>query len=131
LRLRIRSALDKGELLHPLARDLFFSQQGLFRERAYNEAQLNRATCLSLLINAIAVWNARYEMAALQNLKEIGHAFDEADVSHLPPLLSEHINIHGTYHFDLAAPDRREGLSGHCAPRDEDREPNVVNCALA
>jgi len=49
-------------------------------------------------------------MAALQYLKEIGHAFDEADVSHLSPLLSEHINIHGTYHFDLAAPDRREGL---------------------
>ncbi len=109
LRLRIRSALNKGELLHSLARDLFFGQQGLFRERDY-EAQLNRATCLSLLINAIAVWNARYEMAALEYLKETGHEFDEEDVSRLTPLLSEHISIHGTYHFDLAAPDRREGL---------------------
>ena len=109
LRLRIRSALNKGELLHSLARDLFFGQQGLFRERDY-EAQLNRATCLSLLINAIAVWNARYEMAALQYLKENGHEFDEEDVSYLSPLLSEHINIHGTYHFDLADPNRREGL---------------------
>ncbi len=109
LRLRIRSALNKGELLHSLARDLFFGQQGLFRERDY-EAQLNRATCLSLLINAIAVWNARYEMATLQYLKENGHEFDEEDVSYLSPLLSEHINIHGTYHFDLADPNRREGL---------------------
>jgi TnpA family transposase len=109
LRLRIRSALNKGELLHSLARDLFFGQQGLFRERDY-EAQLNRATCLSLLINAIAVWNARYEMAALQYLKENGNEFDEEDVSYLSPLLSEHINIHGTYHFDLADPNKREGL---------------------
>ena len=84
-----------------LARNLFFGRHSLVRERA---------TCLSLLINAIAVWNARYERAALQYLKKIGHAFDEADVSHLSPLLSEHINIHGTYHFDLAAPDRREGI---------------------
>jgi len=38
LRLRIRSALNKGELLHSLARDLVFGQQGLFRERDY-EAQ--------------------------------------------------------------------------------------------
>jgi len=109
LRLRIRSTLNKGELLHSLARDLFFGQQGLFRERDY-EAQLNRATCLSLLINAIAVWNTRYEMAALQYLKENGHEFDEEDVAHLTPLLSEHINIHGTYHFDIADPNRREGL---------------------
>ena len=108
-RLRIRSALNKGELLHSLARDLFFGQQGLFRERDY-EAQLNRATCLSLHINAIAVWNSRYEMAALEYLKDIGHEFSEEDVSYLSPLLSEHINIHGTYHFDLGAPDRREGL---------------------
>lgn len=43
-------------------------------------------------------------------LKENGHEFDEEDVSHLTPLLSEHINIHGTYQFDLAAPNRREGL---------------------
>lgn len=109
LRLRIRSALNKGESLHSLARDLFFGQQGLFRERDY-EALLNRATCLSLLINAIAVWNSRYEMAALEYLKETGHEFDEKDVSYLSPLLSEHISIHGTYHFDLGAPDRRDGL---------------------
>jgi len=109
LRLRIRSALNKGELLHSLARDLFFGQQGLFRERDY-EAQLNRATCLSLLINSIAVWNSRYEMAALEYLKENGHEFSEDDVSYLSPLLSKHINIHGTYHFDLSAPERREGL---------------------
>ncbi len=109
LRLRIRSALNKGELLHSLARDLFFGQQGLFRERDY-EAQLNRATCLSLLINSIAVWNSRYEMAALQYLKDNGHQLSEEDVSYLSPLLSKHINIHGTYHFDLGAPERREGL---------------------
>jgi hypothetical protein len=108
-RTRRLSALNKGELLHSLARDLFFGQQGLFRERDY-DARLNRATCLSLLINAIAVWNSRYAMAALEYLTETGHEFSEEEVSYLSPLLSEHINIHGTYHFDLVAPDRHEGL---------------------
>ena len=116
LRLRIRSAINKGELLHSLARDIFFGQQGLFRERDY-EAQLNRATCLNLLINAIAIWNTRYEMAALEYLKETGHEFDEADISHLTPLLSEHINIHGTYHFDLASSKKRERLRPLRTPR--------------
>ncbi|MGH2545188.1 MAG: Tn3 family transposase [Ardenticatenaceae bacterium] len=54
-RRRIHHTLNKGELLHALAREIFFGQQGLFRERDYL-AQLNRATCMSLIINAIVVW---------------------------------------------------------------------------
>lgn len=61
---------------------------------------------MSLFINAIAMWNTRYEMAALEYLKESDYEFDEADASYLSPLSSEHINIHGTYHFDLGALDR-------------------------
>jgi len=37
-------------LAHALAREVFFGQQGLFRERDY-VGQLNRATCMSLIIN--------------------------------------------------------------------------------
>lgn len=108
-RRRIQRTLNKGEALHSLARELFFGQQGLFRERDY-EAQLNRATCLSLLINAIVVWNTRYMSAALEHLRSSGHEVDEADLEHLSPLLSEHINVHGSYHFDLSGPSRRQGL---------------------
>jgi TnpA family transposase len=70
-RRRINATLNEGEALHSLAREVFFGQQGLFRERDY-EAQLNRATCLSLIVNAISVWNTRYLMAALEYLKAPG-----------------------------------------------------------
>lgn len=62
-RRRIHHTLNKGELLHALAREVFFGQQGLFRERDYL-GQLNRATCMSLIINAIVVWNTRYMLVA-------------------------------------------------------------------
>lgn len=108
-RRRIHHTLNKGELLHALAREVFFGQQGLFRERDYL-GQLNRATCMSLLINAIVVWNTRYMMAALDHLRSTGYTVNDEDIRHLTPLLWEHITFHGTYHFDLGEPSRRTGL---------------------
>ncbi len=58
-RRRVLIGLNKGEHLHSLARDIAFGRQGRFHDRGY-EAQLNRASALSLVINAIAVWNTRY-----------------------------------------------------------------------
>ncbi len=55
-RRRVLIGLNKGEHLHSLARDIAFGRQGRFHDRGY-EAQLNRASALSLVINAIAVWN--------------------------------------------------------------------------
>lgn len=108
-RRRIHRTLNKGEALHSLAREVFFGQQGMFRERDY-ESQLNRATCLSLLINAIEVWNTRYMMAALEHLRATGYQVNDSDLTFLSPLMWEHINMHGTYHFDLSAPAKRKGL---------------------
>jgi TnpA family transposase len=105
-RRRIHRTLNKGESLHGLARELFFGQQGMFGERDY-EAQLNRATCLSLLINAIVVWNTRYLAAALEHVRATGHVVDDTDLEHLSPLLWEQITLHGSYHFDL---NPRNGL---------------------
>src|SRR5207244_8290931 len=108
-RRRIHHTLNKGELLHALAREVFFGQQGLFREREY-ESQLNRATCMSLIINAIVVWNTRYMMKALAHLRQKGYPIQEADLAHLSPVLWEHITFHGSYHFDLLGPSRLTGL---------------------
>lgn len=67
-RRRIHHTLNKGELLHALAREVFFGQRGMFRERDYL-SQLNRATCMSLIINAIVVWKTHYMMDALDHLR--------------------------------------------------------------
>ncbi|RRR75348.1 MAG: hypothetical protein EI684_04835 [Candidatus Viridilinea halotolerans] len=108
-RRRIHHTLNKGELLHALAREVFFGQQGLFRERDY-EGQLNRATCMSLIINAIVVWNTRYLMAALDELRRQGMTVNDSDLPYLTPLLWEHITFHGSYHFDLRAAQQQSGL---------------------
>jgi hypothetical protein len=72
-------------------------------------SQLNRATCLSLLLTVIAVWNTRYMQAALDHLRATGYAVLESDLEHLSPIVSGHINLHGSHHFDLQAPKKRQG----------------------
>ncbi len=62
------------------------------------------------MINAIVVWDTRHMSAALEHLRSRGHEVDETDLEHLSPLLSEHINLHGSYHFDLSGASRRQWL---------------------
>lgn len=88
---------------------VFYARQGVFRERDL-ESLVNKASCLSLIINAIVVWNTRYMMAALDHLRSTGYPILEQDLSYLTPLIWEHINMHGTYHFDLVDASRRQGL---------------------
>jgi len=68
---------------------------GLRSIRAY-EGQLNRATALSLLINAIVVWNTRYYDAVGAHLG----GFTDAIWSHISPISWEHILFVGNYSFD-------------------------------
>jgi len=56
LRYRIQLQLNRGEFRHKLARRLFFADRGEFRTGDYEEI-MNKATCLSLLSNAVVVWN--------------------------------------------------------------------------
>ncbi len=98
LRRRVRVGLNKGESLHALARRIFFGQQGRFTQREY-EAQLNRATALSLVINAIVVWNTRYLAAAGAELARRQRAVPEDAWPHLSPILWEHVQLVGHYQF--------------------------------
>jgi hypothetical protein len=49
-------------------------------------------------------------MKALDQLRTTGYPVDDADLTYLSPVLWDHITFHGTYHFDLAAPRKRQGL---------------------
>jgi len=94
-RRRVLVGLNKGEALHGLARALFFGQQGRFIQREY-ETQLNRATALSLLINAIVVWNTRYFDAVEERVGPLTDALWH----HLSPVSWEHILMVGKYSFE-------------------------------
>jgi TnpA family transposase len=132
-RRRVLVGLNKGEHLHSLARDIAFGRQGRFHDRGY-EAQLNRASSLSLVINAIAVWNTRYFEQAQAALVKQGVPVPEEVWQHLSPLQWAHIHLNGSYHFtDLALegdfrPLREyHGPRTRLAPRREQAETNEVS----
>jgi TnpA family transposase len=98
LRRRILIGLNKGEALHALARQLFFGRLGELRDRAL-EDQMHRASCLHLLMAAIAAWNTVYLTEAIATLRKRGEDIPEATVAHIAPLGWEHIRLIGDYHF--------------------------------
>ena len=56
LRRAIQLQLNRGEFRHILAKWLFFANHGAFRTGDYEEI-MNKASCLSLMSNAVLVWN--------------------------------------------------------------------------
>jgi len=56
LRKKVVLQLNKGEYRHKLARWIFFANQGEFTTGDYEEI-MNKASCLSLMSNAILYWN--------------------------------------------------------------------------
>jgi hypothetical protein len=47
--------------------------------------------------------------AALDHLRATGYPIHEDDLRHLSPILSGHINLHGSHHFDSQASKKRQG----------------------
>jgi TnpA family transposase len=101
-RRRINAQLNKGEALHALRRVLFFANEGKVRRKDAEE-QLNQASCLNLMANAVVAWNTTYMMAALDALTAEGYAVEGDDLVHLSPARYEHINPYGKYRFELDA----------------------------
>ena len=95
---RILIGLNKGEALHALARQLFFGRLGELRDRAL-EDQMHRASCLHLLMAAIAAWNTVYLDVAIATLRKRGEEIPETTVAHIAPLGWEHLRLIGDYHF--------------------------------
>lgn len=68
LRRRIQRVLNKGEAMNAFARAIFFGKRGEFRERELQD-QLQRASALNILINAISIWNTTYLQKVIDHLK--------------------------------------------------------------
>ena len=48
-----------------------------------------------------AAFNAELIGAAVPRLRAAGFAIEDADIAHLGPTMTEHLNVHGRYRFDL------------------------------
>ena len=90
----------KCESPHALRRFLFFANEGEVRRRQPDE-QLNQASCLNLVVNAVVAWNTVYMAVALQQVRTEEQTVREDDVRHLAPTRYGHVNPYGTYHFEV------------------------------
>jgi len=78
-RRRILTQLNRTESRHALARAVFHGQRGQLRQR-YREGQEDQLGALGLVVNAIVLWNTRYQNAALDQLRRDGHDVRDDDL---------------------------------------------------
>jgi TnpA family transposase len=98
LRRKIQSQLNRGEARHQLAKHLFFANQGEFRDGDYEE-MMNKASCLSLLSNAVLVANTSAIDRVMRTRPDAKEVLTAADLTRISPLLFRRIIPNGTYHF--------------------------------
>jgi len=101
LRRQVGLQLNRGESRQELADHVFFANQGEFRSGNYFEV-MNKASCLSLLSNAILVYNTVHMSEFLEQAEAHDNGFSPATVAHVSPLQHGHIIVNGTYDFSSA-----------------------------
>ena len=103
LRDAIQLQLNRGEFRHILAKWLFFANQGGFRSGDYEEV-MNKASSLSLLSNAVLVWNTVHIARIVDQLRAAGHEVRDEDLARVSPLAHAHVIPNGSY---FQSPRRR------------------------
>ena len=105
LRHRVQLQLNRGESRHDLvSRCLFFANRGEFRTGDLEEI-MNKASCLSLLSNAVLVWNTKRIGEIVAQLRADGNEVRDADLARVSPLMFAHVIPNGTYRFDAEIDD--------------------------
>jgi TnpA family transposase len=99
LRRTVQSQLNKGEYRHRIPRWIFFAEQGEFTTGDYEEI-MNKASCLSLVSNAILLWNTIKINEILEKLKAQGEIIEDETLSHISLLPFKHVLPNGTYFID-------------------------------
>ena len=108
-RRRVSLQLNKGEALHDLRRFLFFANEGKIRKSQLDD-QTNQASALTLVTDAIIVWNTRYIQSIIDTLINAEFNFDDGDLIHISPCRFDHINKYGKYAFNVEKELNRKKL---------------------
>jgi TnpA family transposase len=98
LRRGVQLQLNRGEHRHILAKWLFFANRGEFRDGDINEI-MNKTSCLSLLSNAVVIWNTIHMQKIVDRLRGTGETVKEEELARNWPLLHAHIIPNGMYDF--------------------------------
>ena len=99
-RRHILAQLNRGECRNGLLRAVYHGQRGEIRKK-YREGQEDQLSALSLVTNAITLWNTIYVQYALDKLESMGEVVLPEDVKRLSLLMGGHINLLGRFSFSL------------------------------
>lgn len=99
LRRTVQLQLNKGEYRHKLPRRIFFADQGEFTTGDYEEI-MNKASCLSLVSNAILYWNTLKINNIVEDLRSQEEEVSNETLSHISLLPFKHVVPNGTYFID-------------------------------
>jgi len=102
LQRRYGRQLNKGEAMQGLRRVLFYAYQGQSRHRTPDQ-QAELALCLTLVVNAIVVWNTVYAQLAIDQLRAEGHLITNTDLAGLGFYEHAHLHAYGDYPFNEEA----------------------------
>ena len=58
---------------------------------------MNKASCLSLLSNAVLVWNTAHIARIVAQLRAAGHDVNDDDLARVSPLMHAHVIPNGSY----------------------------------
>jgi len=109
LQRRVGGQLNKGESIHKLRRFLLFADEGKIKKSQIEDID-NQASALTLVTNAVIVWNTRYIQAIINQLEKEGYTVDESDLVHISPCRFDHINKYGKYLFNVSRERHRKQL---------------------
>ena len=99
--------LAEFELIAYRQHMIFFANQGDFRTGDYEEI-MNKASCLSLLSNAVLIWNTVHISRITGQLRAAGHLVGDEDLARVSPLAHAHTIPSGTY---FQSPRRRADIA--------------------
>ena len=91
--------LNKGEYRQKLPRRMLFADQGEFTTGDYVEI-VNKASCLSLVSNAILYWNTIKIAETVGRLRAHGEDISDETLSHVSLLPFRHVLPNGTYFIE-------------------------------
>ncbi|MEI8183709.1 MAG: Tn3 family transposase [Desulfomonile sp.] len=103
LRRQVQLQLNRGEDRQRLARYVCFGNLGEFRSGNYYEI-MNKASCLSLLCNAILVYNSLRIADVLTTVETSGKVFSPETIARVSPLHHSHVIMNGIYDFSGEIP---------------------------
>jgi TnpA family transposase len=98
LRRHVHLQLNRGESRHSLAKVIFFDNRGVFKTSDYEEI-MNKASCLSLVSNAVLVWNTHHMQQIVDRMRREGYQVEDDILARISPLSLKNIITHGMYDF--------------------------------